>query len=131
VRDDVEQGVPADVEGDLSAVDDDLLDHGAVVRVGERGEPVVHLVEPAAERGRRGARHHHRPGQSAVAARVAGAPDAEHALADVDDLELAGVAGHQLLLHLVGGVLRRAGRGVDGRLLVGGEAFLRRLLLGH
>jgi hypothetical protein len=84
---DTDQVVAVDVEGDLVAVDDDLLDR-LVVRRDHLGQAVGCLVVPAAVGPRRATRELHRPDQAAVAARVAGAVGTEHAVADLDRLAL-------------------------------------------
>src|SRR5512133_2415618 len=81
VTDQLLQVLPRDVEGDLTAMDDDLGDHVAVVR-NEGSDPLVDLIPPATKRrGGRG-RKLHNAGEAAVSGSVAAALGSEHALTD-------------------------------------------------
>ena len=115
----------ADEERDLAAVHDDLLDggldSGGPARLGQCGGHVVH---PSAVRRGGVPGHLDRTGEAAVPGGVAGAPDAEHALASAD--LLAAGAG------CVRDVLRHPVRGVEvGALTLFLDRVLAVALLGH
>lgn len=94
---DAQQMLALDVEGELSAVDDRLLDRvvGEQALLLQRAlEFVGDLVEPAAVGAGRGSREADRADQAAVAGGVAAVTGAEHAALDADLLAaLAALAG--------------------------------------
>ncbi len=87
-----------DVEGELAAVDDGLLDHVDRIQallLQSALQLVGHLVEPTAVRAVARAGQHHRDGQAAESGGVAAALRAEHALAAAHHLH--GDLAHRLL----------------------------------
>src|SRR5690606_31887261 len=103
----------------LAAVDDDLLDRAVrvdAVGLEELDEDVDDLVEPAAVGPLGGRRHRDGGDEATEAGGVTAAVDAEHAAADVDDLQRAAPADGPGGDVLPGGLEGRLGRRLRARL---------------